>query len=191
MSDLIVSDVYIDVAPIEMDVEVQNRVVDKKHYNITISDVMGDVDENGVYQFPKNAGVFVGTGIKNMPRSALYYKFYKSGISEFHMPDLESIDYNGLSYCFYEGAVRVVDMPKLSRCDDYTMQDAFYYCPVEEENIFLNFMKYTLQKTIITNINEANILTRENLTFFSFFIKKIIPTIAAMPRININATKSQ
>ena len=165
MSDPIVSDVYIDVAPIEMDVELQNRAVDKKHYNITISNVIGDVDEDGVYQFPRNTGVFVGMGIKEIPSYGLYYKFYNSGISEFHMPDLEIVGEYGLSLCFQGGKVGVVDMPKLSRCGDFCMRQAFRFCPVEEENVFLNFTELSglyianeifylakLKKTSLVNI---------------------------------------
>lgn len=65
-------------------------------YGLTIDDVLGDVDANGVLQFPSGTGAFTANDIVEIPLSGMSSKFYNSGITRVSMPNLQSVGNYGL-----------------------------------------------------------------------------------------------
>lgn len=128
-------------------------------FGLSIDDLLGNVDVNGNYVFPNGGGKFDGTGIKNITQYAFYYKFHKGNITEFHMPDLESVGSYGLGYvCSGDENLIVVDMPNIKTFDTFCMQHAFYGTGVISENVFIN------QTEISGSFTFSNIFSRTKLT---------------------------
>ena len=64
-------------------------------YGVSIDNLLGNVDENGVYQFPREQFVLNGSGIKDFGYRTMYYKFYYAdSLISASFPDLETISQN-------------------------------------------------------------------------------------------------
>ena len=71
-----------------------------KKYGVTIDDLFGNIDENGVIVKPTQPLVLNMAGVKEIPMRSYYGTFYyHSGLTAAYLPDLESI--NGGSACYY------------------------------------------------------------------------------------------
>lgn len=71
-------------------------------YGVSIDNLLGNVDANGVLQFPTEPFSFVGSGIKDFEYHTMYYKFYyNESLTSVSFPDLETISQNyTCSYTF-------------------------------------------------------------------------------------------
>ena len=68
-------------------------------YGVSIDNLLGNVDENGVLQFPTEQFVLDGSGIKDFYYRAMYYKFcYNDALISASFPDLETISQNYTCY---------------------------------------------------------------------------------------------
>lgn len=64
-------------------------------FGVSIDNMLGNVDENGVLQFPTEPFSFVGSGIKDFGYHTMYYKFYyNDSLTSVSFPDLETISQN-------------------------------------------------------------------------------------------------
>ena len=64
-------------------------------YGVSIDNLLGNVDENGVLQFPTEQFVLDGSGIKDFGYRTMYYKFYyNTSLISASFPDLETISQN-------------------------------------------------------------------------------------------------
>lgn len=104
-------------------------------YGLTIDNLLGDVDENGVLQNPDLTGkTFDLSGVKHIDNASLRYGFYDKktkSISRFSAPDLESISLdNAMSYCFYNNyGLTSVDLSALKTISgSYAISSCFNGC---------------------------------------------------------------
>lgn len=64
-------------------------------FGVSIDNLLGNVDENGVLQFPTELFVFDGSGIKDFGHRTMFYKFYyNDSLTSVSFPDLETISQN-------------------------------------------------------------------------------------------------
>lgn len=72
-------------------------------YGVSIDNLLGNVDEDGVLQKPTTPFVLDGKGIKDFGARTMYYKFYQNAaITSVSFPDLETISQNyTCTYAFY------------------------------------------------------------------------------------------
>ena len=89
-------------------------------FGVSIDDLLGNIDENGTYNFGNLGGasvdkfVFDGSGIKKVGWAAFQYAFTNSpGISEALFPDLEEISQYGFQYAFYGSAIKRITFGKV------------------------------------------------------------------------------
>ena len=86
-------------------------------YGVSIDNMLGSVDSNGVLQVPDNiAGDIVFTGVKDVSNYLLSYKFTRNSnlACSVSFPDLETISGNqALFYSFYSTQIISVSLPKL------------------------------------------------------------------------------
>ena len=68
-------------------------------YGVSIDNLLGNVDENGVLQLPTEQFVLDGSGIKDFGYRTMYYKFcYNDALISASFPDLETISQNYTCY---------------------------------------------------------------------------------------------
>ena len=61
-------------------------------YGVSIDNLLGNVDGNGVLQSPTEPFSFVGSGIKDFGYRTMFYKFYyNDSLTSVSFPDLETI----------------------------------------------------------------------------------------------------
>ena len=128
--------------------KIVTKKVAKTKYGISIDNLLGDVDKNGIPLFGELFS-FVGTGIIELSGDYKYgYRFYATIWDRVYFPDLVRIG-NGMSalsdaaccqssfgYNRYTGGSVVVDMPKLESIDgNYVAQNMFSVGYVEEINL--------------------------------------------------------
>ena len=87
---------YIGDKPVGlMKVVKDTKYIDKTKFGVSIDNMLGNVDENGVLQFPTEQFVLDGSGIKDFYYRAMYYKFYyNDALISASFPDLETISQN-------------------------------------------------------------------------------------------------
>lgn len=117
-------DVVVNSSDLDIDVAVENNIekviVDRRKFGVSINNLLGEVDENGTYNFGRFGGVsvdkfvFDGSGIKKVGWAALRYAFTNNGgISEALFPDLEEIDTYGFLYAFSETSITRITFGKV------------------------------------------------------------------------------
>ena len=89
-------------------------------FGVSINDLLGEVDENGTYNFGSLGGasvdkfVFDGSGIKKVGWAAFNYAFTNNaGISEALFPDLEEIDTYGFYQAFRQSTITRITFGKV------------------------------------------------------------------------------
>lgn len=89
-------------------------------FGVSIDNLLGEVDENGTYNFGRLGGasvdkfVFDGSGIKKVGWAAFQYAFTNNaGISEALFPDLEEIDTYGFQHAFEQSAITRITFGKV------------------------------------------------------------------------------
>ena len=117
-------DVVVDSSDLDIDVAVENNIekviVDRQKFGVSINNLLGNVDENGTYNFGALGGasvdkfVFDGSGIKKVGWAAFQYAFtYNAGISEALFPDLEEIDAYGFQQAFRGSTITRITFGKV------------------------------------------------------------------------------
>lgn len=117
-------DVVVNSSDLDIDVAVENNIekviVDRRKFGVSIDNLLGEVDENGTYNFGRLGGasvdkfVFDGSGIKKVGWAALHYAFTNNaGISEALFPDLEEIDTYGFRHAFSETSITRITFGKV------------------------------------------------------------------------------
>lgn len=117
-------DVVVNSSDLDIDVAVENNIekviVDRRKFGVSINNLLGDVDENGTYNFGRLGGasvdkfVFDGSGIKKVGWAAFNYAFTNNaGISEALFPDLEEIDTYGFQHAFEQTAITRITFGKV------------------------------------------------------------------------------
>ena len=101
-------------------------------FGASIDSLIGDVDANGVLQFPSVGGNLVFTGVKDVVSYGLYYKFYNNQqISSVNLQDLLNVsgDY-ALTYSFYSCKInqQTLDLSSLTTVSgNYALSNAFRF----------------------------------------------------------------
>ena len=117
-------DVVVNSSDLDIDVAVENNIekviVDRQKFGVSINNLLGEVDENGTYNFGSLGGasvdkfVFDGSGIKKVGWAAFNYAFTNNaGISEALFPDLEEIDTYGFQHAFEQTAITRITFGKV------------------------------------------------------------------------------
>ena len=117
-------DVVVNSSDLDIDVAVENNIekviVDRRKFGVSINNLLGEVDENGTYNFGSLGGasvdkfVFDGSGIKKVGWAAFQYAFTNNaGISEALFPDLEEIDTYGFQHAFKQSAITRITFGKV------------------------------------------------------------------------------
>lgn len=79
-------------------------------YGVSIDNLLGDVDANGVLQFPTELFVFDGSGIKDFGYRTMFYKFYyNDSLTSASFPDLETISQNYTCSHAFESCTRLTN----------------------------------------------------------------------------------
>ena len=87
-------------------------------YGATINTIFGDVDAEGVLQYPTEEKDLIFTGVKELLTNGLAYKFYKSAITSVSFPDLEEATTSMcLDHAFANSKVKKAYFPKLITID--------------------------------------------------------------------------
>lgn len=102
-------------------------------YGLTIDNILGDVDANGVLQAPTDMNGITFTGIKDVPASMLAYAFYynqnvKGTIS---FPDLTTLSGNYACYNMFNNCngLTSISLPELTTISgNYACYNMFYTC---------------------------------------------------------------
>ncbi len=89
---------YIGDKPVGL-IKVVEKEVAKTKFGVSIDNLLGNVDANGTLQDSAVPFVFDGTGIKDFAWRALYYKFYKTKVTEILLSDL--VEISGSYACAY------------------------------------------------------------------------------------------
>ena len=91
-------------------------------YGANVDTFLGDVNSNGVLQYPSGNVDLIFTGVKKIGESLytganLAYKFYyNKAIRSASFPDLEEIVVtSGMYYCFFQSSLSAVSFPKLKK----------------------------------------------------------------------------
>ena len=111
-----------------------NNLPDPKKFNITIHDLFGEVDSNGVYHEPETQANVVFTGIKKFADEfCMMYGFANHpDIRTVSFPDLEDANKRQCLYCTFTGCINLtsVSFPKLADMSGYSaaMQSMFSGC---------------------------------------------------------------
>ena len=85
-------------------------------YGVTIDNLLGDVDANGVLQIPtRPSGNLVFSSVKDLQNYALYYRLNNTNINAgVEFPDLEEVSgINSLYYTFASNYINYISIPKL------------------------------------------------------------------------------
>lgn len=117
-------DVVVNSSDLDIDVAVENNIekviVDRQKFGVSINNLLGEVDENGTYNFGSLGGasvdkfVFDGSGIKKVGWAAFNYAFTNNaGISEALFPDLEEIETYGFEQAFRGSAITRITFGKV------------------------------------------------------------------------------
>lgn len=154
---------------------------------ISIDDLLGYVNADGVYNMPNNtnANVFDGTGIKNISKYGLAYKFYNhqyntiqgSVLQKVLLPDLvcdhSRVNADGCCmYAFYgQRELEVVDISSLEHAQSYNMfTGAFSWCYALKHSGLKNLKTisglYAFQNAYgtCTNLEETGLDNLEEIT---------------------------
>lgn len=84
-------------------------------YGVSIDDILGDVDNNGVLQQTTGSFNVVFNGVKDVGEKGLYCKFYASSIANCSFPDLENATgKRAFEYAFDNSTLSEIDFPKLT-----------------------------------------------------------------------------
>lgn len=126
---------YIGDKPVGL-MKVVEKKVPKVKYGVSIDNLLGDVDENGVYSIynPNSDDIieFNFTGVKII--SGSYSFAYKCSILPenfiLSFPDLEEIQYSGLRLVCYDvgansGIIKGLNLSKVKSIGDYGLREAF------------------------------------------------------------------
>ena len=110
-----------------------NNLPDPKKFNITIHDVFGEVDSNGVYHEPETQANVVFTGIKKFADEfCLQYVFSNHpDIRTVSFPDLEDANKRQCLYSTFQSCINLTStsFPKLTDMSgSYAMQEMFSGC---------------------------------------------------------------
>ena len=101
-------------------------------FGVSIDNLLGNVDENGVLQFPTEPFSFVGSGIKDFGYRTMYYKFYyNDSLTSVSFPDLETISQNytcghAFEYCTRLTNTGLQNLKTISGSNACT--DMYNYC---------------------------------------------------------------
>lgn len=122
--------VYLGKTPVGIGRVVEKKVA-KKKFGATVDTFLGDVDENGVLQSPTNPVDMVFTGVKNIAKNALAYKFQSSNITSLDLSELESLDYEAscrymCENCQFLTSVNMSNITKITEMN--TCQGMFNAC---------------------------------------------------------------
>ena len=124
-------------------------------FGVSIDNLLGDVDENGTYNFGRLGGasvdkfVFDGSGIKKVGWAAFQYAFTNNpGISEALFPDLEEIDTYGFQQAFRETSITRITFGKVRVINK---NHALYYMAA-----FLSNQQTRLTELPIKNVEELS-----------------------------------
>lgn len=166
---------YIDVDSINTPIiRYVEKPVYMEKYGIDINGMLGDVDGNGVLNYPTGAVSLVFNGVKSIPRYVLYNKFYNyPNIVSVEFPDLEIVDnLYGLYQCF-RGCSNLITA-SFPKAKELRMPYAFQYCN-NLENVYLPEleimvgMSYTFYSTNVCNLvmPKVKTITGANFCFFN------------------------
>lgn len=97
---------YIGDKPVGlMKVVKDTKYIDKTKYGVSIDNILGDVDENGVLQVASVTATTMDlTGVKTLPEQYFthYFQYDRVKVEHFYAPDLEDMTYlEECSYMFY------------------------------------------------------------------------------------------
>lgn len=112
MAKDIVMDVTVKDSDLEIDVSVENQVItevievpiDKKKFGLSIDDLLGDVDENGILQNPVGSTTMDLSGVKGFAGKFFIYFAIENirNVEKLFAPDLETINIsNTFDNAFY------------------------------------------------------------------------------------------
>lgn len=123
--------VYLGKTPVGLGRIVEKKVA-KKKYGATVDTFLGDVDANGLLQSPTNPVDAVFTGVKNIAKNALAYKFQSSNITSLDLSELESLDYEACcrymcDNCQFLTSVNMSNIKRMTEMN--TCQSMFNACP--------------------------------------------------------------
>ena len=165
-------DVVVNSSDLDIDVAVENNIekviVDRRKFGVSIDNLLGEVDENGTYNFGRLGGasvdkfVFDGSGIKKVGWAAFNYAFTNNaGISEALFPDLEEIETYGFQHAFEQTSITRITFGKVKVIN---AQRALYYMAA-----FLSNQQTRLLELPIKNVEELSGLSVAESAFHSGF----------------------
>lgn len=103
-------------------------------YGLSMDNILGNVDENGVLQAPAK-GSLNFTGVEKLGEKALYFSFFRNNnIVNVTFPDLTEIagDYAIGNFCGYSTSISTVSFPKLKTISgDVAFYQAFSSSSIE------------------------------------------------------------
>lgn len=110
-------------------------------YGMTIDNMLGDVDENGVLQQPAEKFDLNFVGVEDLGQRALYYRFHASQqIRSVEFPDLKQISNTGpLDNAFGRSYIETIDFPVLENISGY--EGMSYSCQASDALTKVNLSK--------------------------------------------------
>lgn len=122
-------------------------------YNVSIDNILGDVDSTGTLQKPTETFDISFDGVKDIGDNVLQYKFYPNqAVRNVKFPDLETVSGNyALQYCFYESSANIgtglltnYSFPKLKTVTgSRAFENAFYNCGSLTKVVFPELVSVT------------------------------------------------
>ena len=138
----------------EIPTTVVEEVIKAEKYGMTIDNVLGDVDENGILLAPQPFS-FVGTGIKGLDTIKFYEYFANSNIENFTMPDIVTVTKtSAFSYvCQYASKLKSVSFPNLET--------------VEADSCF----SFAFSDSAVENVNFSKLISTKGNSSFTYTFK--------------------
>lgn len=105
---------------------VREKKIPKVKYGASIDNLLGNIDENGVYQAPTESFELDFTGLKELRDYGLYHMFYEKPVTKISFSDLETLGKMALQYTF-KGSTLSGDVvfPKLKNAGNSALNQVF------------------------------------------------------------------
>ena len=116
--------VYLGKNPVGVGRIVEKKVA-KEKYGATIDNLLGNVDENGVYSKPTEPFAFDGSAIKEIGYYGLSYMFNNNQATSVDLSSLTTVSDYGLYYAFMDNKITSVDLSSLTTLGRYGLCYAF------------------------------------------------------------------
>ena len=164
------------------------QIIDKKKFGVSIDNILGNVDVNGVYVAPTDTFVLDFGEVKELGLSAFNHQFYgNENIIGVVASSLQMVRTSGLNNAFaFCGKITSVNLRSLQHVSASGMPNTFNGC-TGLTSIDLGSLQTVMDSgmngtfngcSALTSIDLSSLQTLEGLAFYSAFVNTKLTTIS-------------